>query len=263
MIDIDKLKDIVVNAAHEELLTRFTQVERGVKADGSIITEADIATQHRIAEELKQQWPEISFLGEEMQAEKQQALLASGEPLWILDPLDGTSNFSIGIPYFSVSLALLENGSVTTGMVYDPCRKECFTANTGQGALLNNETLSAVSSGVRLKESTALIDFKRLPADLATRIYSEQPFSSQRSFGSVALDWCWIAAGRSNIYLHGKQNIWDYAAGYRVLHEAGGNACTLDGDNVFVNALQPRSAVAALDTELFNEWTNWLGISQN
>lgn len=261
MIDLDKLKDIVISAAREELLTRFTRVERGIKADGSIITEADIATQQRIENELKLQWPDIDFLGEEMEPGKQLKLLKSDHPLWVLDPLDGTSNFSIGIPYFSISLALVENGRVTLGMVYDPCRDECFTACSGYGAFLNNEKLTTVNSGLKLKETTALIDYKRLPSELATRIYTEKPFSSQRSFGSVALDWCWIAAGRSNIYMHGKQNIWDYAAGYRILHEAGGHACTLLGEDVFVNDLIPRSAVAALDKKLFVEWTNWLDIS--
>jgi myo-inositol-1(or 4)-monophosphatase len=76
----------------------------------------------------------------------------------------------------------------------------------------------------------------------------------------VALDWCWIAAGRCHVYLHGRQNIWDYAAGNLVLQEAGGHAMTLSGEPVFVSALQPRSAVAALDAALFEEWTRWLGI---
>jgi myo-inositol-1(or 4)-monophosphatase len=145
------------------------------------------------------------------------------------------------------------------GIVYDPVRDECFSALQGQGARLNDTVLSTVHAGLTLQQATGLIDFKRLPLELAIRLVSEVPYASQRSFGSVALDWCWIAAGRCHVYLHGRQNIWDYAAGHLILQEAGGHAATLSGDTVFVNALQPRSAVAALDADLFAEWTCWLG----
>jgi myo-inositol-1(or 4)-monophosphatase len=76
----------------------------------------------------------------------------------------------------------------------------------------------------------------------------------------VALDWCWIAAGRCHLYLHGRSNLWDYAAGQLILAEAGGLSCTLDGEPVFVRALTPRSSVAAVDAALFNAWTEWLEI---
>lgn len=257
---LECLGDIVVSAAREELLPRFARVERGRKADGSVITEADLVVQQRIAGELRRRWPETVFLGEEMSAAEQEALLRQDRPLWCLDPLDGTSNFAAGIPYFSVSLALLEQGRVETGIVYDPVRNECFTALSGRGAWLNGAALTAVRAGVTLQQATSLVDFKRLPRELAIRLVTGIPYASQRSFGSVALDWCWIAAGRCHVYLHGRQNIWDYAAGHLVLQEAGGHATTLSGEPVFVNALQPRSAVAALDADLFDEWTDWLGI---
>jgi myo-inositol-1(or 4)-monophosphatase len=254
------LREIVTRAAREELLPRFARVKRGRKADGSVITEADIVVQQRIAGDLQAQWPNTGFLGEEMTAAEQEALLDTGKPLWCLDPLDGTGNFAAGIPFFSVSLARLDRGRVTAGIVYDPVRDECFSALSGAGARLNNTALGSVRTGLILSQATGLIDFKRLPRDLAVRLVSETPYASQRSFGSVALDWCWIAAGRCHVYLHGRQNIWDYAAGHLVLEEAGGHAMTLSGDPVFVNALQPRSAVAALDADLFAEWTGWLGI---
>jgi myo-inositol-1(or 4)-monophosphatase len=257
---LERLRGVVISAAREELLPRFARVERGRKADGSIITKADLVVQQRIAAELLKHWPDTVFLGEEMSAAEQDALLHQDKPLWCLDPLDGTSNFAAGIPYFSVSLALLEQGRVVTGIVYDPVRDECFTALRGRGAWLNGSVLTSVCAGVTLQQATSLVDFKRLPRELAVRLVSEIPYASQRSFGSVALDWCWIAAGRCHVYLHGRQNIWDYAAGNLVLQEAGGHATTLAGEPVFVNALQPRSAVAALDADLFGEWTRWLGI---
>jgi myo-inositol-1(or 4)-monophosphatase len=255
------LQDMIIPAAREELLPRFARVERQHKRDGSVLTEADLAVQSRLAAQLLQQWPDTLFLGEEMTAAEQADLLASEQPVWCLDPLDGTSNFAAGIPFFSISLALLQGGEVLLGVVYDPVRDECFSASPGEGARLNGAPLRVKQTGLELKQATALIDFKRLDQDLATRLVTAIPYASQRSFGSVALDWCWLAAGRCHIYLHGRSNIWDYAAGNMIFHEAGGYSCTLDGDAIFTHALTPRSSVAAVDESLFAAWTEWLGIT--
>ncbi|MEE8379432.1 MAG: inositol monophosphatase [Gammaproteobacteria bacterium] len=254
------LSDIIVPLAKAELLPRFTRVKRGEKLDGSVITEADIVMQDRVRTALYEQWPAIGFLGEEMSAGEQVALLATGEPLWCLDPLDGTSNFAVGIPHFAVSLALLQDGQVKLALVYDPVREECFTASAGEGAYLNGGKLVAPPVDVMLSQSTALIDFKRLPSELSARLVTERPYASQRSFGSVALDWCWLAAGRCHVYLHGRSNIWDYAAGHLVFQEAGGHSTTLQGEDVFINELKPRAAVGALDKGLFDDWVEWLGV---
>jgi len=256
--DLEALGEIITSAAREELLPRFAKVVREHKADGSFLTEADLAVQTRIAAQLQALSPDILFLGEEMTTDEQNELLNSGQPLWCLDPLDGTSNFAAGIPYFSVSLALLEKGETVLGMVYDPNRDELFTATNGDGASLNGEPLHVIDSGLDLKHATALIDYKRLAPELATRLVREIPYASQRSFGSVALDWCWLAASRCHVYLHGRSNIWDYAAGNLIFNEAGGHSCTLEGDRVFVNALTPRSSVGAIDQHLFKGWTDWL-----
>ena len=255
------LKDIIIPAAQEELLPRFARVERQHKRDGSVLTEADLAVQSRIAAQLLQQWPETVFLGEEMTVAEQTELLASGQPVWCLDPLDGTSNFAAGIPYFSVSLALLQPGEVLLGIVYDPVRDECFTASREQGARLNDGPLQVTQTGLELGQTTALIDFKRLDKALATRLVTQIPYASQRSFGSVALDWCWLAAGRCHLYLHGRSNIWDYAAGNFIFDAAGGYSTTLDGEAIFTHALTPRSSVAAVDQSLFEAWSEWLGIT--
>jgi len=258
---LSKLKEIIIPAAREELLPRYTRVERQHKRDGSVITEADLAMQSRIAKLLLQEWPDTVFLGEEMTAQQQAVLLQSDKPVWCLDPLDGTSNFAAGIPYFSVSLALLGEGGVILGIIYDPMRDECFTADGIHGAQLNGEPLQVQSSGLKLAQTTALIDFKRLDEALATRLVSQIPYASQRSFGSVALDWCWLAAGRCHIYLHGRSKLWDYSAGNYIFQQAGGYACSLDGEAVFTHSLTPRSSVAAVDESLFREWTNWLGVT--
>lgn len=259
-IDLQALTELVITAAEEELMPRFTNVKRGEKSDGSVITEADLALQDRLQVALQSLYPDIGLLGEEMPVERQEELLARGQPLWVLDPLDGTSNFAGGVPHFCVSLALLADGRVQAGIVYDPSRKECFTAQFGQGAYLNGMKLVKQAVDIQLSQATALLDFKRLPAGLAGRLIAEKPYASQRSFGSVALDWCWLAAGRCHVYLHGRSNIWDYAAGHLVFQETGGLSTTLDGGDVFVNGLQPRAAVGALDAGLFADWVRYLRV---
>ena len=100
-IDLIELAALVSRCADEEILPRFQRVSASKKADGSLLTEADLAMQQRLAEVLLQRWPDIGLLGEEMTAEAQQALLASSEDgLWVLDPIDGTSNFAAGLPLF-------------------------------------------------------------------------------------------------------------------------------------------------------------------
>ncbi len=257
--DLGQLREVVVPLARRELLPRFTHVAAALKPDGSIVTEADLALQRSLTAALAQRWPEIPLLGEEMSAGEQQRLL-DGSPhgLWCLDPLDGTSNFAAGIPYFSVALALVRDGEVQLGLVYDPVRDECFSAARGRGAWLNGQALTGRRYGLPLDRCIALIDFKRLTPALARRLVEERPVASQRNFGSSALDWCMIAAGRGHLYLHGRQNLWDYAAGSLILAEAGGRAVTLAGEPVPRVALEPRSVVAALDPELFALWNGWL-----
>ncbi len=257
-IALSSLEDIVTSAASRELVPRFRHVSHSYKRDGSILTEADLAMQTSIAASLQQLAPEVAFLGEEMSAAEQQALLLSGEPVWCLDPLDGTRNFASGIPYFSVSLALLCDGQVEMAVVYDPLREECFSAKRGAGAWLNRQPLQLPDAAPEISQATAIVDFKRLDKALATRLAIEPPYSSQRSFGSVALDWCWLAAARGQLYLHGRSNLWDYAAGHLVFTEAGGFASSLDGAPVFNWSLEPRSSVGAINAALFEAWTTWL-----
>lgn len=257
--DMKLLEELVITVAKEILLPRFARVGIHRKADGSIVTEADTLVQQRLQAALAGKWPRVAFLGEEMEAAEQARRLKGREELWILDPLDGTSNFVAGIPHFSVSLALAINGQLTAGFVYDPIHEEMFTAARGKGAFLNGLRLSPLPVP-RLRNSIGLVDFKRLPARLAQRLASAPPYSSQRSFGSAALDWCNVAAGRCHVYLHGRQKLWDLAAGSLILEEAGGLSTTLEGKAVSRVGLEPRSVVAALDPGLFSQWTDWLGV---
>lgn len=261
--DLAALETIVRTAAREELRTRFGHTTRRQKPDGSWLTEADLAMQSRLQSALADCYPEIALLGEEMSAAEQERLLAQAGTkdagLWLLDPLDGTSNFSAGIPLFSVSLALMRHGRIEAGIVYDPMHDESFAALRGHGATLNGKPLHAPVADVPMAKAIACIDFKRLPATLAARITAAPPYSSQRSVGTVALEWCWVAAGRFHLYLHGRQSLWDYAAGSLILEEAGGFADTLDGIAAPFS-LKPRSAVCAADRRLFEQWRDYLRV---
>jgi myo-inositol-1(or 4)-monophosphatase len=178
--------------------------------------------------------------------------------LWCLDPVDGTSNYAAGIPYYTISLGLIENGESTLGIVYDLSRDECFVGIKGEGAYLNNVPLKINSVDLDCSQCSAIVDFKRLPKTLARNLVTDSPYLSQRNFGSIALEWCWLAASRGHLYLHGSQNIWDFIAGNLIFSEAGGISSTFDGEPVYSNELKPRSAIAALDNRLFKEWFNWV-----
>jgi len=258
---LQQLSSLIIEIANRELPPRFHCGGGQHKADGSLVTEADLVMQRQLATALQAHWPDFAVLGEEMnEAEQQAALQRSSSGVWCIDPLDGTSNFAVGMPYYAVSVALVKNNAPEMAVVYDPSRKECFAAIRGQGAWLNDQRLEKCAPDTPLAQGVALIDLKRLPRALAARLAAAPPYKSQRSFGAVALDWCWLAAGRCHVYLHGQQKLWDYAAGCLILHEAGGRSATLDGESVFAPSLAPRSAAAALNPEIFDQWTNWLEI---
>ena len=260
--DLALAERLVKAAAREELLPRFHKVSSALKVDGSLITEADLAVDTRLRNELLVHWPESMFLSEEMPESEQLGLLAQADKaLWCLDPLDGTSNYAAGIPYFGVSLALMKAGRCVAGIVYDPVADECFSALIGQGATLNGKTLVPEQRPADLESSMAMVDLKRLPGDLIVALAHRSPYRSQRSFGSVALDWCWIGAGRCHVYLHGGQKLWDYAAGSLIALEAGAAGGLMDGyDDEFsqVLTLKPRIGMAATDAALLELWRGWI-----
>lgn len=259
--ELDVVADIVKRIADEELIPRFAEVARTHKTDGSIVTAADIAMQDAVKKALAEHWPDYALLGEEMSdAEHEKLWQNPGKGLWVLDPLDGTSNFANGIPFFSVSLALVIDGEPVLGIVLDPVRDECFMAEIGAGAWLNGVRLTSDVPHIPLRRSIAVVDFKRLDDDLAERLGAEPPYGSQRNFGSSALDWCWLAADRYQVYVHGGQKLWDFAAGSLILAEAGGHALDLDGQRICCGDFGSRSVVAALDQLLFEQWCVWIGL---
>lgn len=231
------------------------------KADGSLVTSYDTALQQALSAALQQRWPDIPLLGEEMTLPLQRRIM-SGRAYWCLDPLDGTTNFVHDIPFYSVSLALVLDGVVVSGVVYDPVHQECFRADADRGAWLNDQRLDLTTRMVSLGQSVALVDFKRLPGSLIRRLSTAWPYRSQRGLGSVALEWCWLAAGRAQLYLHGAQRLWDYAAGLLIFREAGGCGCIMDlvtGVCLEIDRdIEAHAAIGASQSELLLEWKEWL-----
>jgi len=256
--DLKVLENLIRQVANEEILPRFNQVGYEIKADGSLLTEADLSADKRISTELAKLYPDIAFLSEEMKLDQQEDLLKKSEKLWCLDPLDGTSNFAAGIPLFATSLALFVKGEVHIGITYDPVRDEMFSAVKGQGAWLNGEDLKCKPSGFELDKTIAIVDFKRLTPKLTQRLLNDPPYKSQRNLGSCVLEWAWMAANRGHLYLHGGMKLWDLAAGTLILEEAGGYACTLNGETVFRPEMRPRSVVISPDEVLFKQWQEYL-----
>jgi len=258
IVDSKWIQTQVKQLSKQILLPRFNAVSRHYKADGSIVTEADLLMQKELRTSLKAAYPDIALLGEEMSQEEQTALLASGQPLWCLDPVDGTSNFAAGLPFFCVSLALIVDHQLVFGVVYDPIRDECFSAYHDHGAYLNDEKISPFSSSLKLSKAMAFIDFKRLPQSLSQKLLTEKPFGSHRYLGSTALELCWLAIGRGHLYLRGQQQLWDYAGAAVILSELGLSNETFEGEAVFNGCLPARSAISACHSSLFTQWANYI-----
>ena len=264
--DIEKLKSLVKIAAKEELLKDFGRTKFEYKEDGSVITPADLAMQARLERELSLHWPMYDILGEEMDEQQQLAVLDNAtkkksKGYWCIDPLDGTSNYAAGLPFFAVSIALIIDGQQHLGLIYAPKQDEMYTAISGQGAYLNNQRIDhSQTVFTEKKPIVAEIDLKRLPEKLAVKIVTESIFASQRNVGSSAIDWCWLSTGRFDVYLHGGQKMWDYAAGSLIFRESGGYSISLDDDEVFRGQLEDRSVLACHDRKLFNYWYQWIDI---
>lgn len=256
--DLKPIVALLRDTATAEIMPRFRQARSSQKADGSLVTEADLAVQRRIQSALAQDFPGVPLLGEEMTAADQEQLLgAAGQSVWVLDPLDGTSNYACGFPGFTISLALIEGGTPVLGVILDPVRDECFYALRGQGAYLDGESIRPYAPGPSLSDCLAAVDMKRLPPERVPHLLRKGGFRSQRNLGAVALEWCWLAAGRFQLYLHGGQRLWDYAAGRLIASEAGVPSrlySRYGTERAEGLDLSQRLAVAAADQALLDRW---------
>lgn len=258
--DLNQLAELLRAVAREEIMPRWRRAVATSKTDGSLVTETDLAVQQRIVAALAEVSPDIPVLGEEMEVDAQKALLAPNDgqsAFWCLDPLDGTSNYACGFPAFAISLALVRGGQAELGLILDPVHDECFMATRGEGAWRDGEPLRPFAPGNELTDCLAVVDMKRLPPRRIAPLFATGSFRSQRNLGAVALEWCWLAAGRFQLYLHGGQRLWDHAAGRLIATEAGAASilCTPDGSQpADALDLEPRVAVAAANPELLRRW---------
>lgn len=194
-----------------------------------LVTSVDRESERKIIEVIRRKFPNHSILAEE----ETHIQNAQSEYRWIVDPLDGTTNFAHGYPLFCISIALEHNDRVVFGMVYDPIHEECFEAALGQGATLNSKAVR-VSTVDELDKSLLATGFpydRREFADFYLRYFKEFMIRSQgiRRGGSAALDLCYVACGRFDGYWESKLKPWDVAAGALIVTEAGGRLSDFAG----------------------------------
>lgn len=252
------LTQLIRDVARQEILPCFLNVTLSHKQDGSPLTEADLASQQALSEGLGSLYP-VPVLGEETpEGEQQQLWENRRDGLWVVDPIDGTTNFVNGLPYFAVSVAFMVEGVSQIGAVYNPMSDEMFTAVRGRGAQLNGQTLPLKTKPNPLEDAIAGADAKYLPGKLAARLACAPPCGSLRNLGSSTLEWCFLAAGRFDLYVHGGQHLWDYAAGALIAEEAGCQLASLHHADYWHTPPWKRSTVAARDAESLQQWHRWI-----
>lgn len=205
---------------------RFTVREKGGPAD--LVTEADVAAQRAIHELIHTRFPDHNFLGEEGLSHTDESMPYR----WIIDPLDGTSNFVHGFPYYAVSIGLECDGELVVGAIYDPNRDEMFSALRGQGASLNGSPIRP-SSITRLRDAMVVASFPpgvRPESPAIQRFLRVLPHAQTiHRTGSAALNLAYVACGRLEAFWSGSLRPWDIAAGVLILREAGGRVTRVDG----------------------------------
>lgn len=256
--DLLTIEKIIEESAETSMIDCFRQSTASYKPDGSIVTNADIAMQESLTTRLKSRYPLVEMLSEELTTDEQMSAMTSGKDYWCLDPLDGTTNYHATFPLFSVSLALVSNGQIVLAVIYDPVRREFFSALKGQGFRINDQIIEQPVQPAKMSHSIAFIDFKRLNNEMRTQLVNQPPYKSQRNIGSCALEWAWLAAGRVQLLVHGSEKFWDYAAGSLLLEESGGRSESHDCEPIFNQTLEPRSVLAASNAELFRQWSSWV-----
>jgi myo-inositol-1(or 4)-monophosphatase len=242
---MESFEQVAIRAARKAglLLKRRLGQKRQIRYKGAVnlVTEMDFLAERTIVSQIRQRYPDHGFL-----AEEKTHLQGSSPYRWVIDPLDGTTNYAHSFPVFSVSIALQKERDVILGVVYDPTREELFVAKKGKGARLNGKKIH-VSSTPKLAECLLATGF---PYDI--RESAADNFDHFRNFalrahavrraGSAALDLCYVAAGRFDGFWEMKLGPWDMAAGTLMVSEAGGqvtdflgNPIALDGRHVLAS----------------------------
>jgi myo-inositol-1(or 4)-monophosphatase len=192
-------------------------------------SEVDADAEKVIVKELKRAYPEYGVLGEEG------GLQGNGRLMWVIDPLDGTSNYLRGFPHYCVSIALVENGEPTDAVIFDPLRNELFTASKGAGAVLNDRRIRVTDrkdlSGAMIHTGFPPRERARASAQLKCVDALLVQAEDIRRTGSAALDLAYVACGRTDAYFEAGVKAWDVAAGVLLVREAGGRVCDFKGAN--------------------------------
>ena len=229
------LLNVMIQAARKAargLKRDFGEVEKlqvSLKGPANFVTAADRRAEEILQAELMKARPGYGFVGEESGRHEG----TDKSHTWIVDPLDGTTNFLHGIPQFAISIALEREDTIVAGLIYNPISDEMFVAERGKGAFLNDERLR-VAARQRLENAVVACGLPhRGRGDLSLfrdefALIQEQ-VAGLRRFGSAALDLAWVAAGRVDIYWERDLSSWDMAAGILIVREAGGYISDLDG----------------------------------
>jgi myo-inositol-1(or 4)-monophosphatase len=227
MKELELLKKAAL-AGGKILADKYGKVTYRLKGRANLLTEADLASQKAVIAVLRKAFPADGFMAEESPVEE-----TPNKRLWIIDPLDGTTNYAHGFPAAAVSIGFSDHGSVKAGGVYDPFRKELFLARRGHGAFVNGRRLR-VSAAPSISKALLVTGF---PYDRAERAEFYCKFFAEfmklshdvRRMGSASLDLCWLAAGRTDGYWEFGLKPWDVAAGSLILEEAGGKVTDFKG----------------------------------
>jgi myo-inositol-1(or 4)-monophosphatase len=216
-----------------------------------LLTQADVETEKKIREIISTDFPNHGILGEE------QGGSTDSEFLWIIDPIDGTTNFVHHLPFFCTSIALVKNKEPVLGLVFNPVSKEIFCAEKGKGAFWNNKKIS-VSKNSFLKDSLVATGFPYERGELADRTIESlskivHKCRGIRRLGSAALDCCYVAKGSFEIYYEYSIKPWDIAAGCLIVQEAGGQLHSMDGSDFDLFSGNIVAGNGLVDKEFFEE----------
>ena len=226
----------LIKVVGQELLQDFRRIENlqiTAKGVGDFVSSADKKSEHTLIEGLKQLYPDYNFLCEE----SGHLLGALQTHRWIIDPLDATKNFIHGIPIFAISVALEVNGEIVLGIIYSPITDEVFYAEKGAGAFCNDQKIS-VSPHVEIKNSfisAGTIYGRRCDSRDFEKFYKAiVPLASgTRHFACAALELCYVAAGRYEVFFEMGLSYWDIAAGALLVQEAGGKVFDFQGGECY------------------------------
>ena len=223
--------------ASKNLIRDFGEIENlqvSLKGPGNFVTNSDKKVEKILIDELLKARPSYSILSEEIGE-----INNDDSFKWIIDPIDGTSNFLHGIPHFAISIGLEHNKEIVCGIIYDPIKDEMFTAEKGNGSYLNNQRMR-VSSRSKLEDCMIFTGGPEREAknrELSLKEYykfSIKVLTPIRKLGSAALDMAYVAAGRCDGFWQRNLNYWDIAAGIILVKEAGGFVTDFSGEYQYI-----------------------------